>query len=217
MVPDFLLQQSELIRSCDPSSQSVTFFPETWQRQLGWNRQYRNLAGVYRGCISRGDLFKIATAAYNSPTEDKVISLFVGTMLWGYGTTGYGAWRTDKMLKTPAANRTIMCAWDLVCQSRVLEAYRICDLDRCGPAFFTKFFYFAGRGGSIAEYPLILDNIVYETLKSYLGTGVDKYVKRSTWWWPEGYQRYTQDMHSWASDLGVAADQIELHLFSAGS
>ena len=217
MVPDFLLQQSELIRSCDPISQSITFFPETWHRQLGWKRQYRNLAGVYRGCISRGDLFKIGAAAYNSPTEDKVISLFVGTMLWGYGTTGYGAWRTNKMLKTPDANRTIMCAWDLVNQSRVLEAYHVFDLDRCGPAFFTKFFYFAGRGGGVTKYPLILDSIVYETLKLHLRTGVDKYVKRSTWWWPEGYLRYTQDMHSWASDLGVAADQIELYLFSAGS
>ena len=65
-------------------------------------------------------------------------------MLWGYGTVGYGPWRTQRMFATPDSGDMLQRAFGLIAENRIEEAYSGFRLDRCGPSFFTKFFYFAG-------------------------------------------------------------------------
>lgn len=83
-----------------------------------------------------------------------------------------------------------------------------------GPAFGTKFLYFAGRGDP--DHPsLILDSRVATTLHHHgwtsLGTGGA--------WPPPTYGRYVTLARRWADELTrlggqrVAADQVELWLF----
>nr|WP_262414340.1 hypothetical protein [Streptomyces acidipaludis] len=84
-----------------------------------------------------------------------------------------------------------------------------------GPAFFTKYLYFAGAGSF--DHPcVILDSRVAEALNKRCGW----YSLRAGGGWPpETYGRYCTLLARWASEesdrLGrqVGADEIELWLF----
>jgi hypothetical protein len=88
-----------------------------------------------------------------------------------------------------------------------------------GPAFATKFLYFAG-GGRADHGCLILDSVVANALRSKCG-----WTSLSTkGGWPEAtYARYCSLAERWASDISgvigrtVAPDEIEFALFRSGT
>ena len=98
----------------------------------------------------------------------------------------------------------------MIAENRIEEAYNGFCLDRCGSAFFTKFFYFAGFGRGLPRYPLILDTNVRESLRSF----ADADLVNASRWNPPGYIRYVGAMHEWAQELKCEAHNIELFLFS---
>jgi hypothetical protein len=76
-----------------------------------------------------------------------------------------------------------------------------------GPAFFTKFLYFAGYDTTSEPRPLILDRFVARGL-------------RAGWprsgWTSAQYGDYLRHAHAWAHESGAAPDAVELALFRAG-
>jgi hypothetical protein len=77
-----------------------------------------------------------------------------------------------------------------------------------GPAFLTKFLYFAG-GGDPVHRCLILDERVARSVRGHCG---------ATWfpirgWYPETYAWYCDQLAEEATVRGRAADEIELLLF----
>ncbi len=139
--------------------------------------------------------------------------VFLGAMLWGYGTVGYGPWRTRRMLFTPDSGNMLKKTFDLIAENRIEDAYSGFRLDWCGPSFFTKFFYFSGFGPGSRRYPLILDAVVRKSLMSLADVDHSDFALTSRWD-PRGYTRYIQVMHEWAQELNCEAHNIELFLFS---
>jgi hypothetical protein len=216
MIPKKLFEYQDKIKALNPQAQTIDYYIGTWRKHLGRNEHLEYLAKHYPKKISRADLFQLAAAAGSTYDVGDILKLFIGTMLWGYGTVGYGAWRTNQMLSTTNAERTLVKSFELARDNKIEDAYRNFNLRRCGPPFFTKFFYFIGYGCKLPRYPLILDTRVYEALKDTLKADISLYVKRSTWWYPKGYIRYIESMHEWAQALDVEAHNIELFLFELG-
>ena len=216
MIPQELLRQKLKIMKSNPNSQTISYYTDTWRKHLGSNPYFGIISNKFPGEISRGDLFQLAAQAKQSNDLNDIMILFISTMIWGYGTTGYGAWRTSEMLSSPNAEDIIKQTFELIKSNNIIEAYNIQRLKRCGPPFFTKYFYFIGFGCNLLEYPLILDTKVYNALKDKIKIEISQFVKASTWWYPEGYISYVQSMHNWAKSLEVEAHNIEYFLFSIG-
>jgi hypothetical protein len=211
MVSTGLIKYEAMIREIQPGEQSISYYAETWKRHLGKDEGLERLIQSCPRQVTRGDLFKMAVAAKDSGEGRDLCRLFVGVMAWGYGTGGRGAWRTAKMIATPGYMELIKRTFDQIIEGKILESYRGFLLNWCGPAYFTKYFYFIGRGCGVSGYPLILDSRVKNALE-IIGIDLRQFVKPSGWY-PEGYYRYVQAMHEWAGDLGCDADQIEYFLF----
>lgn len=122
-----------------------------------------------RGSISRGDLFRIARKVREG--HRSWADMLAHTYAWGWGGTSLGPSRLARVMDTNGADKVnehlasavetldghgaVAAYWDLNNSSR----YRLKHL---GPAFFTKFLYFADAGLSPdgVVRPLILDRIV---------------------------------------------------------
>lgn len=146
--------------------------------------------------------------------------LFFAAMIWGYGTVGTGAWRTDKMLATLESEAKIESAFELVRQGRVADAYRALNLYWCGPSYISKFLYACGLCSGAMPLPVILDSVVAGTLSALLekhGHDHREFFKLGKdgmpQYFPEGYERYVLMLNDWARQLHVQADEIELYLF----
>jgi hypothetical protein len=163
---------------------------------------------------------------------DGLRELFISIMMWGFGTTGYGAYRTQRMVQDRNFQNTIESSYRNIDSGNILQAYNSFSLDKCGPAFFTKFFYFVGKG-SRTPVPLILDSVVAISIEERCGLNINHYAKVSRYpdnprnarkgivgkisavlHYAQGYMNYLNDMDAWARDLEVTPDQIELFLFS---
>lgn len=98
---------------------------------------------IIGGRLSRTD---IVAAFSGAREEDELLDLFVATMIWGYGTVGYGPWRVERMLASIEDVRfDFKAVQGLLSEGNIRQAYQ-CFVDRhigyCGPAFYTKYLYF---------------------------------------------------------------------------
>jgi len=98
------------------------------------------------------------------------------------------------------------------------------SLKGCGPAFFTKFFYFIGLAYNLKPLPVILDANVAKCLELICrqeGWRLEDFVvlvkgkkgNVSLKRYAEGYQNYVLSMDRWAEELGCRADEIEYFMY----
>jgi len=93
--------------------------------------------------------------------------------------------------------------------SRRMHAWAItARLPYLGPAFGTKFLYFCSSTGRRSA--LILDRLVARWLRENVGLAFNE-VR----WSVSTYTRYLATMVGWADVLALAADQLEVCIFSA--
>ncbi len=210
-IPEGLKKFETQIRAAEPEKQAIAYYPETWMKHLANDVGLEFIVKRFPHKVSRQDLFDQASAArYSGQTVD-LQRLFIGTMIWGYGTGGRGPWRTAQMIGTPGYSQLLKSTFERVIRGDLEEVYRQFNLKWCGPAYFTKFFYFIGKGWGMQKYPLILDSRVKGAF-SLIGENVGIFSNYKDWF-PEGYPRYVKAMHSWAAELNCHADQIEYFLF----
>lgn len=220
MTPQYLKNNTATIRAIGVDAHRIPFNSATWERQLGktavW-QQFRSQ--IPTDSIMRGDLFAMAREAN---AAERLQVLFVASMVWGYGEVGYGAWRSRAALEAPQLGEHLEMLADKLLSGDLVAACRAVSIPRVGPAFYTKLFYFLSRS-RVQRFPLILDTVLMNAFEQLLGLDVGDYAKvtrkhgrvTSTLAWPEGYQRYVEQMHDWAGTLECTADQIELFLFQA--
>ena len=170
--------------------------------------------------ISRKDIAEFVKNAIAGQGSNRKV--FIATMIWGYGTVGYGAWRTSKMLAAERSQEMIEKSFNLVLDGKYIEAYEIFSLPRCGHTFLTKYLYFVGLGVNAKPMPLILDSVVANSLE-LLGLDSSRYaiVARNKVGqitavskWSTGYFRYVEMVNNWASELDCRPDAIEKWMFS---
>lgn len=216
--------QAELGRldPLDSNAQAIEYVSKRWERHFPGDVSLKMVTEKYPGVITRGDLAQLARIAKRRRDDDSARALFLGAMLWGYGTVGYGPYRTARMLGAPNARKVLVATLHYVLAGQIRKAYEEFRLPWCGPAFFTKYFYFAGLESDLRPRPLILDTVVANVLERWLRVGVNGIARvvrekgriteiaRD----PDGYERYIQLLNGWAEELKCAPDGLELFLFN---
>lgn len=197
---------------------------DRWSKALA-DRGLPPLQGKLSGSgpmsISRADVFD---AGDREATIENAFQLLYYSLAWGLGAR---APRLHARLDALAADQDragelLLKAWETArTGAPAAEAYSVLTTDRgsgrirqLGPAFATKFLYFA-QGTEAEPRLLILDAVVAGNLpKAWPGA--------ATWgWYPATYGRYCELMGSWAGQATerlngsriVRADEIELALF----
>jgi hypothetical protein len=128
----------------------------------------------------------------------------VAVMAWGFQPGSYGPWRTNEMLSSNNAKNLLREVYGVLHSPNggPVEGYRRLTrkLDRMGPAFGTKFLYFASPEENRAP---ILDSVVANWLWRHGIRG-----SKSEWinplpWKSGNYQRYIWFCDEVAADLRI--------------
>lgn len=181
--------------------------------------------------ITRGDLFdRAALLAMHPDDTDYCFDLLWNTLAWGSGRDGRFIEKRILPFSDAASRKQNV---SLLCEAAKHArdgargaAYRTLirkgggRIPNLGPAFFTKFLYFASMplGGESTQPCLILDSRVATALHN---AGWAKMRRGWSNWYTEQYVSYCELTDRWAEELsqtlGVAVrqDEVELALFSA--
>lgn len=171
-------------------------------------------------CISRGDVFEVAA---EQPSTDASWRLFCLSYIWGSGVTGYGSARFERIIRRTPPAQLSAAANEARCRLAAcgpLSAYAYlrgtgsaCTVPHWGPAFFTKFLYFADAG-SVPGSALILDNLTATAVGAI--SGLPNFVNRrggSVRWTAYRYGVYLAWMKLVAAEQEVKPDFLEYALF----
>jgi hypothetical protein len=213
---------------------SIAYAPSHWLSVTSWPATFpdrRTTAG--RATVSRAD---VVTAVRSASRTESWAEAFVATQVWGYGLTGYGPTRTHRVLAQPRAEAVIAEAVSLLRTQGALAAYeKLTTLHGLGPAFFTKFLYFAGLAlpDVPGPRPLILDSVLAGVLRRHAtdtgrAAGYDwseriaHRIWRSGNWTSHRYGVYLDWMHAASTQLSTTStnwpratpDVLELALFT---
>lgn len=216
--PSYLAPHLANIKARTPATQSIAFCPSNWNSSAlstHWASLYKHAPHLAGGMISRTDVKNIGVLA------NKGVLLwdtfFFAVMIWGFGMTGYGPWRTEQMFKSKGFAKQFTDIRDAIAKGKIIEAYKAAKIDQCGPAFFTKVFYFLGLVFGRTPLPLILDSRVCASLLKCTDPTfkpVATYFKpNASVRHPTGYDEFCNDLNSWATANGFLPDQLEIFLF----
>src|SRR5439155_446350 len=159
-----------------------------------------------------------AAGASAAVGEREATAAFIAVMAWGFGSVGYGPFRTRRILaSTPDAASRLRKVAELVQGSSADSAYRSfarsaeSRLQFLGPSFGTKFLHFCQPAN---RWPraLILDEFVASWLREHTGEKLDPVA-----WNEPTYRRYLRLMHGWSEALGVEPDELEYCIFQAAA
>ncbi|MFB6955777.1 hypothetical protein ACFCYB_01765 [Streptomyces sp. NPDC056309] len=212
---------------------TIAYRPSSWTAVNPWPNALADRAAVASASVSRADVVATVRAAGQSQSWAEA---FVATQVWGYGLTGYGPHRTGQVLAQSGAEEAFAEAVSLLIAEGASAAYeRLRVLDGLGPAFLTKFLYFAGQ--ALPEVkglrPLILDSVLAGVLRRHAtkigiaagyewSAAIANRIWRDSNWTSHRYEMYLQWMHAACEQLTVtvtdwpaAPDVLELALFSA--
>jgi hypothetical protein len=216
---------ASLVRANSGQQKPIPFKPATWQpilsqwptaEQVLTDDRFSTAHTDRRRSVDRDGLRALMdTTDITAP--DQVLAAFTMVVVWGSGV------RSRSYRNLPTALGTADCAEQLsasalACRAGdLVTAYRGMRLPGIGPAFFTKWFAFAGSGGNNKYRPLILDARVWRTLTttlkitpSDLGYRVSPALR---------YLAYVKLLHQWADGLcqegiTIDAEQLEFVLFA---
>lgn len=205
-------------------NQCIAFNPVSWSHKFPQDGDILEIIQRYTDRLSRGDVLSIGHPDVNGNV--RIRKLFLAAMIWGYGRIGYGPHRTHRMLQTVNVGEILRESFDAVAMGNFSQAYADLQINWCGPSFFTKFLYFAGRLCNANPMPLILDSRVVSSFRLLLDDmGLDSrdfaiscipnglcFPRRDA----DGYVAYVNTMNDWALQLGCLPDSLELFLFDPG-
>lgn len=181
--------------------------------------------------VSRTQVKSLARVVRSLGEADQargVAALFVWSQVWGYGPVAYGPHRVSSILARTPRRSPNLSAVDALTQGYAvlmaegaIEAYRRmsweCWIPGLGPAFLTKFLYFAGydalsgHSGPLRPRPLILDAVVSRVLRQELG------VNFPSSWSTTKYGEYLEFMENTArGQFGISPEQLEEAFFRMG-
>ncbi len=217
-------------------SHRIDYEPSSWQGIVPWPRELEPQEVGDMRTVSRGQVMDVASRC---ATSGDWRHLLVASYVWGYGVVGYGPSRLRRVLKNAEDGQALTRAvTELGSDARnedsgAVRAYRVLSgkghIAYFGPAFFTKFLYFAGQAVQVdGQKPLILDAVMAGAVRGYVADllGGDKQAKSDAQRvWPKGgwsayrYGCYVDLMNRVASGirvdsrLAVPADVVELAVF----
>jgi len=223
-LPRYLQEHGHEILNILNNTSGWDYDVDAWRREFRDNREVSNdLSIIMKICpkrIGRSDVHNLAKEAHLG-SYSELRRFFLACMIWGYGPDGNGPQNTRLSLTGYAARKVLINTANRIKKGQIKEAYEEFDLAGCGPAFFTKFFYFVGLEWQVKPLPLILDRHIANFLR-FLGTEegwafslfAEKdsggYIKR----YSKGYVQYICAMNDWANELDCSsADNIEYFMY----
>lgn len=174
-------------------------------------------ANYGRHQLARRNLFAIAERAASDPGDPwAAIQLHAAIIFWG-APPGQSTSRAVKPLADPNAPQHLTEALRTVRGAGAQSAYQAMDryqrlwVRGLGPAYFTKFLYYAGYQAAKPgmPQPLIMDENVIKALGATTHLPWEANVV--------DYIRYLDTAKSWAFDYNTTPDVIERRLFQLGS
>jgi hypothetical protein len=154
-VPEKLLACASHIRAIRPDDHTVSYVRQRWDKYFSGDAEYMAVVRAHPESLRRGNVFDLARTAVEKKTTVSLKSLFIGTMIWGFGNDNRGPAKTWRFIHFPDLMVTLDAVMRHLASGNYRAAYDCNDIPDCGPAFFTKFLYFAGRGLSVRPMPLI--------------------------------------------------------------
>lgn len=148
-----------------------------------------------------------------------VVTAFIAAMIWGYGTAGYGPYRTERVLREDPevidhllevariSNEGGAAAFEHIAKKR---RGRSPYLKYLGPAFGTKFLYFLTAGVEDVEPAPVMDALVRRWFRDNTNEQLI-----TAWWDTESYRNYIGHLDNWAAELGrLRRDDVEHLIFT---
>ncbi|MFI7492686.1 hypothetical protein ACIBXA_30345 [Micromonospora echinaurantiaca] len=188
--------------------------------------------------VSRRDM---TDAAQRCRDDGCWLPLLVASVAWGWGRSGFGPTRLRwifngnarwEALPVAETQRRLATAVETLDRAGAVEAYRYLAGDRripgFGPAFFTKFLYFADRAGGGQGCALILDDRLARQIRRFWRCRTDEpyaadgpspdWLWQGSAWTARRYQIYLAFMGRVAVDLSESGERwtpglVELLLF----
>lgn len=147
-------------------------------------------------------------------SEEAAATALIATLTWGFGWIGYGPHRADKMLiSTPDSRRRLQAVAVLARDDGAIAAYRgLAGEQRVkglGVAFGTKYVAFCQTAGANPT-ALIHDELV----SSWLAANGRPDLRAGDWS-PPTYEAYLSQMHAWAYELAITAEEVEYLIFQS--
>jgi len=191
------------------------------ERWLAWTEPLDGVSAVVEslpGSVDRGTAARVVEELLPS----NVAGAFTVTMIWGHGPSGYGPFRTARVLsgaKQPkgvglsdAVVQRLAESAEIGRRDGAVEGYRFLNnragkIAGLGPAFFTKWLYFATARGDAtgpAAAP-VLDVLVMTWLRArgvHLRTG-----------YTDDYAHYVDTLRAWGEPHDLAPAQVEERIF----
>jgi hypothetical protein len=205
------------IRGLVPALQTIRFCPNDWNARIlaiHWNPLLIAMPQLVSGTITRQQVQQAGALAANGQLSWD--SFFLAVMIWGYGTVGYGPWRTEQMFNTQNMAKIFANIRGGISQNRISVAYATAQIDYCGPPFFTKLFYFLGIIFGSNPVPLILDSRVAKSLLKCNGhqfNASNYFRQNGASRCVLGYVDYVTDLNNWSAANNFNPDQLEMFLF----
>lgn len=169
--------------------------------------------------ITRGDVFRLAPKAGDDP--DAALTLLWNSLAWGSGNKlRNNSKRIASVASNPARVGELLMRAAEMSRNSPHEAYELLyprnrgAIGQLGPAFFTKYLYFAG-GGEAGHPCTIIDENVARALHDTCGW---QSLPIDGGWGASAYERYCTLLGNWVvvhKDI-TRRDMIERWLFEEG-
>lgn len=216
------LEHYPAIRAIDVDRVRTRISYPHWEKHLVTDAVMMDRLHVIRGKV--GD--SVTRHEIVNFYADSGVSLeikFMLAMIWGHEATeggrrdGRGPWKLMQMFKDRALTDALIQSVDLSTDESLMASYKQLEakVDRCGPNFFTKHFYFLGKSLGLKHYPLIFDDRVANGLIQRMlpDASLLSLVSVSTLRSPEAYIGFLRLAHQIAQAAQAEPDQVELFFF----
>lgn len=167
--------------------------------------------------ISRADIFAIADPALDDPAA--ALTLLWNALAWGSGAKRRNnKTRIATVARNPEAAGALLQRAAQISRTDPLAAYDLLypnnktAISDLGPAFFTKYLYFAGAGDAGHRCCILDENVAVSLNRTCGWTSLP-----SKGWLATGYERYALLLDRWSDEHQIARrDLFERWLFVDG-
>lgn len=207
--PAFLTRVDEWVLSGRPKQNSIDWICAPWIKEFPEYEEF--LSGLHTRRLGFLNRETVKQTVQDESENGKHVEAFLVVMIWGYASDSRGPARTKKILSQPNAEHSLAAAYVALLNDDLTAAYLALvetGPKYLGPAFATKFLYFASQS-NIEPCPLILDSQVAEGLLRWGNTRYNSLSLSA-----QDYLGYLKYMSVAAEVLGLTPEDLEFLIFS---
>jgi len=207
--PAFLTRVDEWLLRGKPKQNAIDWNVDPWIKAFPEYEDFlKDLRLKNLGYLGRDIVRK---ALQSNAAEERFVEGFLAVMIWGYAGDARGPWRAKRILDQPIAKGAIASAYGKLFNGDIIGAYEALvgsGPDYLGPAFATKYLYFASNA-NVQPQPVILDSLVTQGLKLWGSYKVDSINSTG-----KQYLEFLEYISSASNKLQIEPEDIELIVFS---